>query len=63
MPEKVNKNRQVPFFNPPIKEDSNKPQGRKTTKGIGGPRLNQDSVLWKDVFDSQLKRNVKEPKI
>ena len=58
--EKVNKNRQVPVFNPPVKTDPNKPQNRKTTKGMGGGRLNQDSVIWKDIFDSQLKLNVKK---
>jgi len=61
--EKVNENRQVPFFNPPDKVGSNKPDNRKTTKGIGGPRLNTDSFLWKDIFDAQLRRNVKEPRI
>lgn len=61
--EKVNANRQVPFFNPPNKVDSNKPDNRKTTKGIGGPRINTDSFLWKDIFDAQLRRNVKEPRI
>jgi len=61
--EKVNDNRQVPVFNPPIKKDSNKPENRKTTKGMGGPRLNQDSILWKNIFDAQLKQNTKEPKI
>jgi hypothetical protein len=61
--EKVNENRQVPFFNPPTKVDSNKPDNRKTTKGIGGPRLDMDSFLWKDIFDAQLRRNVKEPRI
>lgn len=60
--EKVNENRQVPFFNPPVKKDPNKPEGRKTTKGIGGPRLNTESALWKNIFDAQLRRNVKEPK-
>ncbi len=61
--EKVNGNRQVPFFNPPDKVGSNKPDNTKTTKGIGGPRLNTDSFLWKDIFDAQLRRNVKEPRI
>ena len=61
--EKVNENRQVPFFNPPDKVGSNKPDNRKTTKGMGGPRLNTDSFLWKDIFDAQLRRNVKEPRI
>jgi len=61
--EKVNKNRQVPVFNPPDKVGSNKPDNRKTTKGIGGDRLNAESFLWKDIFDAQLRRNVKEPKV
>jgi len=61
--EKVNANRQVPVFNPPIKKNKVEPEGQKTTKGMGGPRLNQESVLWKNIFDSQLRRNVKEPKI
>jgi len=61
--EKVNANRQVPYSNPPLKVDSNKPDNRKTTKGIGGPRLDMDSFLWKDIFDAQLRRNVKEPRI
>ncbi len=60
--EKVNENRQVPFFNPKIKKDPNKPEGRKTTKGMGGPRLNTESALWKNIFDAQLRRNDKEPK-
>ena len=61
--EKINKNRQVPVFNPPIKKGKIEPDIKKTPKDVGGSRLNQDSVLWKDIFDSQLKRNVKEPKI
>ena len=61
--EKVNKNRQVPVSNPPIKKGKIEPDIQKTPKNVGGKRLNQDSVLWKDIFDSQLKRNVKEPKI
>ena len=60
--EKVNENRQAPYFNPKIKKDPNKPEGRKTTKGMGGPRLNTESALWKNIFDAQLRRNVKEPK-
>ena len=60
--EKVNANRQVPFFNPPIKKDSNKPDNRKTTKGMGGTNINKDSFLWKDIFDAQLRQNVKEPR-
>ena len=61
--EKVNANRQVPVSNPPLKKGKIEPDIKKTPKDIGGKRLNQDSVLWKDIFDSQLKRNVKEPKI
>lgn len=61
--EKVNANRQVPVFNPPIKKGKVEPVNNKSTKGIGGARLNQDSFLWKQLFDNQLKQNVKEPKI
>jgi len=69
--EKVNANRMVPVFNPPIKVGKIEPQINKTTKGIGGlegkigePVKNpKPSDLWKDIFDSQLKRNVKEPDI
>ena len=61
--EKINENRQVPFFNPKVKDGSNKPDNRKTTKGIGGPRLDMESFLWKDILDGQLRRNVKEPKL
>jgi hypothetical protein len=58
-----NKNRQVPVSNPPIKKGKIEPDIQKTPKDVGGKRLNQDSILWKNIFDSQLKRNVKEPKI
>ena len=61
--EKINKNRQVPFSNPPLRDESNKPDNRKTTKGIGGDRLNMESFLWKDILDGQLRRNVKEPRL
>jgi len=69
--EKVNSNRQVPVFNPPIKVGKIEPQINKTTKGIGGlegkigePVKNpKPSFLWKDILDSQLKQNVKEPDI
>ncbi len=69
--EKVNANRQVPVFNPPIKDGKIEPQINKTTKGIGGlegkigePAKNrQPSFLWKEILDSQLKKNVKEPNI
>ena len=69
--EKVNANRQRPSFNPPIKTGKIEPQINKTTKGIGGlegkigePVKNpQPSFLWKDILDSQLRRNVKEPNL
>ena len=68
--EKINANRQVPVFNPPIKKGKVEPQNDKTTKGIGGQTGKIDSTknpmnptLWKQIFDSQLRRNVKEPKI
>lgn len=69
--EKVNANRQSPFFNPPIKKGTIEPKINKTTKGIGGlegkigePVKNpKPSFLWKDILDSQLRRNVKEPNI
>ena len=69
--EKVNANRMVPVFNPPIKKGKIEPQINKTTKGIGGlegqigkPVKNpQPTFLWKDILDSQLRRNVKEPNL
>jgi len=61
--EKINANRQVPVFNPPVTKGKVEPDRKKSKKNIGGARLNQDSVLWKSIFDSQLKQNVKEPKI
>jgi len=69
--EKVNDNRQVPFFSPPITNRSVKPDIQKTTKGIGGQvgKIDSDSNtnnmttdMWKKILDSQLKRNVKEPR-
>lgn len=69
--EKVNDNRQVPLFNPPISKRSNKPDVQKTKKGIGGQvgkidsnsnTNNMTTDLWKSILDSQLKRNVKEPR-
>ena len=67
--EKVNANRQVPFFNPPIKNRKVEPQIDKTTKGIGGQVGKIDSTkntmnqtLWKQILDAQLRRNVKEPR-
>lgn len=59
---KINKNRQVPVFNPPIKKGKIEPDIKKKLTGSGEHRLNTDSVLWKSIFDSQLRRNVKEPK-
>jgi len=60
--EKVNANRQVPFFNPPIKTGKIEPQINKTPKGIGGTDIApKNADLWKQIFDSQLKRNVKQP--
>lgn len=69
--EKVNTNRQVPFFNPPITNRKVEPDIHKTTKGIGGQvgkidsnsnTNNMTTNLWKKIFDSQLKRNKKEPR-
>lgn len=60
--EKVNENRQVPFSNPKIKSDKVEPENRKTTKGMGGDKLDSDSFLWKDILDAQLKQDVKEPR-
>ena len=69
--EKVNANRQVPFFSPPITNRPVEPDIQKTTKGIGGQvgRIdssantnNMTTDLWKKILDSQLKRNTKEPR-
>lgn len=66
-----NKNRQVPLFNPPATSRKVEPQVNKTTKGIGGQVGKIDSTantnnmttsLWKSILDSQLKRNVREPR-
>ena len=62
-PKNVNKNRQVPFFNPPVKKGKVEPDIKKKLTGGGANRLNQDSILWKDIFDAQLRNNVKEPKL
>ena len=68
---RVNANRQVPHFNPPITNRSVKPKIDKTRKGIGGQVGKIDSTsntnnmttdMWKKILDSQLKRNVKEPR-
>ena len=69
--EKINANRQVPFFNPPITNQKVKPKIEKTKKGIGGQvgkidsssnTNNMTTDLWKKIFDTQLRRNVKEPR-
>jgi len=68
---RVNANRQVPVFNPPITNRPVEPDIQKTTKGIGGQVGKIDSTsntnnmttdLWKKILDSQLRRNVKEPR-
>jgi len=69
--EKVNANRQVPLFNPPITNRKVEPDIQKTTKGIGGQvgkidsnsnTNNMTTALWKKILDAQLRRNVKEPR-
>lgn len=69
--EKINANRQVPLFNPPITKRKVEPDIQKTTKGIGGQvgkidsnsnTNNMTTDLWKKILDSQLRRNVKEPR-
>ncbi len=69
--EKINANRQVPLFNPPITNRKVEPDIHKTTKGIGGQvgkidsnanTNNMTTDLWKKILDTQLRRNVKEPK-
>lgn len=57
--EAVNKNRQVPFFDPKITKGKVEPKNVKSTKGMGGERINKDSFLWKEIFDSQIKRDAK----
>jgi len=68
---RVNANRQVPLFSPPITNRPVEPDIQKTTKGIGGQvgRIdssantnNMTTDLWKKILDNQLKRNVKEPR-
>lgn len=68
---RVNANRQVPVFNPPITKRKVEPDIQKTTKGIGGQvgkidsnsnTNNMTTDLWKKILDSQLKRNAKEPR-
>jgi len=69
--EKINANRQVPVFNPPITNRKVEPKKDKNKKGIGGQvgkidsssnTNNMTTDMWKKILDSQLRRNVKEPK-
>ncbi len=69
--EKINANRQVPLFNPPITKRKVEPDIEKNKKGIGGQvgkidsdanTNNMTTDLWKTILDTQLKRNVKEPR-
>jgi len=69
--EKINANRQVPYSSPPITNRKVEPQINKTTKGIGGQVGKIDSTantnnmttsMWKKILDTQLRRNVKEPR-
>jgi len=69
--EKINANRQVPVFNPPITNRKVEPKKDKNKKGIGGQvgkidssanTNNMTTDLWKKILDSQLRRNVKEPR-
>ena len=68
---RVNANRQVPLSNPPITNRPVEPDIHKTTKGIGGQvgkidsnsnTNNMTTDLWKKILDTQLRRNVKEPR-
>ena len=72
-PEKkrVNANRQVPVFHPPITKRKVEPEINKNTKGIGGQvgKIDSDSNtnnmttdMWKKILDAQLRQNVKEPR-
>jgi len=69
--EKINANRQVPLFNPPITKRKVEPENQKTKKGIGGQvgkidsdtnTNNMSTDVWKKILDSQMRRNVKEPR-
>ena len=69
--EKINANRQVPVFNPPITNRKVEPKKDKNKKGIGGQvgkidsssnTNNMTTDLWKKILDTQLRRNVKEPR-
>ena len=69
--EKINANRQVPLFNPPITNHKVEPDIQKNKKGIGGQvgkidsnsnTNNMTTDLWKKILDTQLRRNVKEPR-
>lgn len=68
---RVNANRQVPYSSPPITNRPVEPDIQKTTKGIGGQvgkidstsnTNNMTTAMWKKILDSQLRRNVKEPR-
>ncbi len=68
---RVNANRQVPVFNPPITNRPVEPDIQKNTKGIGGQvgkidsdanTNNMTTDLWKKILDTQLRRNLKEPR-
>lgn len=59
----TNENRQVPFFNPQVKVGKVEPDIEKTPKNVGGDKLDINSMMWKSILDSQLKQNVKEPKL
>jgi len=68
---RVNANRQVPYSSPPITNRDVKPDIQKTTKGIGGQvgkidstsnTNNMTTAMWKKILDTQLRRNVKEPR-
>jgi len=68
---KINSNRQVPVFNPPITNRKVEPDIEKTKKGIGGQvgkidsksnTNNMTTAMWKKILDSQLRRNGKEPR-
>ena len=64
--EKINANRQVPLFNPPITKRKVEPDIEKNKKGIGGQvgkidsdanTNNMTTDLWKKILDTQLRRN------
>jgi len=63
--EKANKNRQDPYPSPKIIKGKIEPNVQKTPKGIGGEKKKseaarkQEALIYKQIFDSQLGRNVK----